>query len=281
MKWSLLLLAACFFWAGCDDEDHSFLPDETVVQAFNEKYPTATRVEWERKNNYSRAEFTYNNQHAQAWFDQSGQWYLTKTELDNLTRLPEAVQEAFRNSKYASWRTDDIDLLERKEMEPMYVIEVENGNQEYDLYYSETGILIKAVADTDNDDDYESSLPGVNLLTPAMQEFIETNYSGARIIDTEQEKGNIEVDIIHQNRSKEVVFSAQGEWLNTHYDVAPSEVEEVVRQTIATNYPGYTTDDCEKYELPGNSIYYLFELEKGNTEIYVRVDSKGNILSNV
>lgn len=60
-------------------------------------------------------------------------------------------KSAFESSEYAKWKIDDVDMLERLDMETVYVIEVESGKQEFDLYYSAEGILIKNVADTDND----------------------------------------------------------------------------------------------------------------------------------
>ena len=46
-------------------------------------------------------------------------------------------------------------------------------------------------------------------------EFIQKNYPNARIIEIEQEKGMIEVDIIHENQSKEVLFNTSYEWIST------------------------------------------------------------------
>ena len=43
--------------------------------------------------------------------------------------------------KYADWRVDDVDKLTREGMETLYVIEVEKGESELDLFYLSTGIL--------------------------------------------------------------------------------------------------------------------------------------------
>ena len=40
---------------------------------------------------------------------------------------------------------DDVDKLERTGVETIFVIEVENQNQEIDLYYSADGTLIKSI----------------------------------------------------------------------------------------------------------------------------------------
>lgn len=276
MKRYLLCLVAGFFLASCDD-DNGGGPNEAVTQAFHTKYPSATQVKWERQNNYQKADFMDNQLSNTAWFAENGQWYMTETELNDLTRLPEAVQTAFRSSEYAGWTTDDIDQVDRLDAETIYVIEVKKSGQEYKLYYAQDGVLLQAVPDDDNDD-YESWLPQPDLLTKAMQEFITSRYPEARIIETEMEYGKVEADIIHENRKKEVVFNAgDGQWINTHYDVRQSEVEkEVMALLNSSEYATFAIDDIEKYETPQGD-YYLFELEKGNQEIDLKISQDGHV----
>lgn len=61
------------------------------------------------------------------------------------------VKSVFESSEYVKWKVDDVDMLECLDMEKVYVIEVEFGKQEFDLYYLEEGILVKSVVDMDND----------------------------------------------------------------------------------------------------------------------------------
>lgn len=271
LLWSIVGL---FLMAGCQDDDHSFQPDEAIIKAFNEKYPNATQVEWEAKHSYITAEFSENGQAHEAWFGANGQWQMTVTELRSKDELPGKVITALSNSEYKDWQIDDMDRLERVNSETVYVVEVKKGNAEYDLYYTEDGILIKSVADIDDDD--EHYLPGQNDF-PKIREFITKQYPNARIVEIEKESPYIEADIIHQNRKKEVTFDLEQEWLHTHYDVPQTEVEEVVLQTLQNSYKGYNIDDIEKYETPTVS-YYLFELEKDNQEIEVKINQNGDKL---
>lgn len=267
---------ALFGLCSCDDDD-SVTPDPQARQAFEQKYPNATQMEWEKKNNYLVADFVDNQLDGEAWFDAAGQWYMTKTELVHLGQLPEAVQRAFKSSEYASWRVDDIDRLERNGNETVYVIEVENARQEYELYYSADGILIKVQADLDYDD-YEHFLPETSAASEQIRQFIQKKYPASRIIEIENEYNGIEVDIIHENRSKEVVFDNAGKWLNTHYDVYPGEVEPAVMATVTSQYPApWYIDDIERYETP-NQTYYLFELENGYMEREIKIDQTGQLL---
>ena len=94
---------------------------------------------------------------------------------------------------------------------------------------------------------------------------------------TEKKHSQTEVDIIHEKKSKEVVFDTQNQWINTHYDVLKNEVENNVLQALnQSEYANYTIDDIEKYET-ANGYYYLFELEKGEMEIELQIDTKGQI----
>ncbi len=280
MKLKFLLLAVILgslsLFACSDDDDYT--PDQTVKDAFEAKYPTATRVSWEKKGDYRVAEFWLDNQETHAWFDDSGEWYMSKTELKTINALPEKVREGFRKSEYANWEVDDVDYVERPGSEPVYIIQVEQGKQEIDLYYTQEGILIKAVAD----DDSEPEDHLTNTLPASVKDFITTNYPGARIIEYEIERGNLEVDIIDENKGKEVVFnkSENYKWIHTKYDVIRSEVPQKVMDALAASqYKDYRIDDIDCYETktPKTPSYYRFELESGNTEVKINIDTDGNI----
>lgn len=279
MKLKFLLLAVILgslsLFACSDDDDYT--PDQTVKDAFEAKYPTATRVSWEKKGNYRVAEFWLNNQETHAWFDNSGEWYMSKTELKTINALPAKVQEEFRKSEYADWKVDDVDYVERPGSEPVYIIEVEQGKQEIDLYYSQEGILIKTVVD----DDSEPEDHLTNTLPASVKDFITTNYPGARIIEYEIERGNLEVDIIDENKGKEVLFNSKNEWISTKYEVFRTEVPQKVMDALAASqYKDYRIDDIDCYETktPKTPSYYRFELESGNTEVKINIDTDGNII---
>ena len=66
--------------------------------------------------------------------------------------VPEAVQTAFGSGEYANWVQDDYYFL-LYPLQPMQdVIEVKQGNQKYQLFYSEDGGLMNTVNVTGKDD---------------------------------------------------------------------------------------------------------------------------------
>lgn len=277
-KYLLALAAGLFLFTACDnDDDHSNRPNGAVTKAFEAKFPNASRIEWEYKKDYSVAEFHNDGFETDAWFDQSGKWYMTKIEYRTIENIPnETVRNAFKNSEYKTWRVEDVDYLNRLDAEGIYIIEVEQGKVETDLYYSEEGILIKAIPD-DGDDYYENYLPGVNPDMQAIIEIVQQKYPNAKIIETDIEDGFIEVEIIDNGRGKEVIFDNKRNWVNTHYDVRKNEVEQIVLNTINKEYADYQIDDIEKYETPTVN-YYLFELEVGEKETNVKIGLDGIII---
>lgn len=298
LKIYTLLLALSGAWClqSCDNNDDESVNVPVELQnAFSTMYPNIANVKWEAKAGYYVADFR-NGYDASAWFTQDGKWQMTETDIP-YSALPQEVKNAFEGSEYTTasgWRIDDVDKLERVNLETVYVIEVENKNQEVDLYYSEGGVLIKSIVDADDDDD-DHYLPEQNgQLTEAMRNFIDTQYPGARLVEVDieddgQYRGYTEVDIIHldndlkRNVSKEILFDKSGTWVRTSWDVRRSDLPAVVLTAIdtqiTTNYPGYRFDDAECIE-NANGKYYRIELEKNNSQdVYLNLNVDGSIHS--
>lgn len=108
-------------------------------------YPDARHVEWEMERGYYVAEFRENGLEKEAWFNRDYVWVLTKTEYER--NIPDVVRRAVDNSDYKEWRIDDIDFIEMSGKDPFYILEVERGETEIDLYISVTGEICKEVTE--------------------------------------------------------------------------------------------------------------------------------------
>lgn len=274
----LLVLGAAWSLYSCDNNDDESITVPVELQnAFSSKYPNAANVKWESKSGYYIADF-YDGYEASAWFTQDGKWKMTETDIP-YDALPQAVKTSFETSEYKSWKIDDVDKLEREGFETVYVIEVENQNQEMDLYYSVNGELIKSVVDTDNDKD--EYLPV--QLTDVMKNVINERYPNAKIMEVDVENdrndwdyGYTEVDIIHNGISKDVLFDSKGNWYSTSWEVRKNELPETVNNTIDSQYGGYLFDDAEYIEKADGTIYYRIEFEE--SDLTVKIDSNGNVI---
>ncbi|MBQ8867419.1 MAG: PepSY-like domain-containing protein [Bacteroidaceae bacterium] len=146
---SLVLMSSC---EKDDDIRWSDVP-QAVVSAFEAKFPDAGRTEWEKKRGYYVVELWYQQVETQAWFEKDGTWRMTETDLGRtVANLPEAVQQALADSKYASWGVDDLDKYERP-TDTFYLVEVEtNGQRDRDLFFSPDGTLLSDEMDRDGNE---------------------------------------------------------------------------------------------------------------------------------
>lgn len=150
----MMFFAALSFCACNDDDDHdSIKVPEALSQALTAKYPSASRVEWKQKGAYYVAECYVDGHENDIWFNKQAEWQMTEMDIrwDN---LPGTVQTTFSSSEYANWKVEDIDLLESPARPVEFVIEVEKGNTEYQLFFSEEGNLMQTRDVTNKDDSH-------------------------------------------------------------------------------------------------------------------------------
>ncbi|MDE6854036.1 MAG: PepSY-like domain-containing protein [Muribaculaceae bacterium] len=137
-----------------DEPAPSYIP-ETVRDAFQQKFPDATNVDWDTKSSYYIAEFKHiDGAETEVWYTSEADWAMTVTDYGkDLFLLPANINEAFAKSPYGfGWTIDDIDLYERAS-DSFYIFEVErSGQPDTNVYFDSDGTYLKAVesdADTD------------------------------------------------------------------------------------------------------------------------------------
>lgn len=270
----MALLACCTLsFTSCDDDDNRFAPESVITKAFDTKYPDAKRVSWENKGGYAKAEFILGSYEADAWFDEMGNWLMTETDIP-ASDLPKIVIEGLKLTEYANWRIDDVDKVERFEAGCLFIVELEKGDIEVDLHFSENGILLKVDLDGKGDHEY---LP--ELIPNTVKEIVQKLYSGSTIFEIEREGSVIEVDIVHGNIHKEVVLDLSNKWLYTKWEIRMSEVPELVARALKGSiYGSFKIDDIHMIE-NGDGVSYEFELEDGDRDVTVIFDVEGMIIS--
>ncbi len=277
MKTKVLIMAALvcnsFVSMSCSDDDNNFVPENVVTRAFDTKYPDARQVSWENEAGYVKAEFYTGSYEAEAWFDPQGIWLLTETDLP-YNALPQAVRSAFEAGPYASWKVDDVDKLERPDTGTIYVLDVESGERDADLHYSENGILVKEVTDGNGNDEH---LP--NATPDTIKELITEMYPGATILEIDTEARGTEVDILHENIHKEVWLDSQDNWLYTEWEIRSSQAPDVVMNAFrASAYASYRIDDIHVIQ-KAEGLFYEFELEQGDRDVTILFSEAGSLVS--
>ena len=95
-----------------------------------------------------------------------------------------------------------------------------------------------------------------------------------RIIEIDQEKGLLKIEIIDGRIKKDVVFNHQNVWVVTTWEVRQNEVPANVMNVLKTSaYANYRIDDIDYEERADGTNVYIFEMEQGNKEVYITINA--------
>lgn len=125
-----------------------YVPSDAIKSTFKSMYPKAKFVDWEFEAGYVNAEFSDDGKRKDAWFDTDANYLMTETDIKT-SKVPAAIKATLSKGEYAKWRIDDVDYLEFATAAPMYVLDIENGDQDVDLYFSPDGELLEVRKDDD------------------------------------------------------------------------------------------------------------------------------------
>lgn len=290
-----VLCCSTFAFTACNDQTSgggTALVPQNIQEQFSQKFPDARSVQWTSQNGYSVASFysasdSLQNK-CQAWFSlYDGCWDMTEYEIP-YTLLSDSVRLAFEETEYAAspWQTDrEVDVLERDGIETLYIISVENPqtNVEMDLYYSADGILLKEMMDDagkgHHAEDFLPETPAVSI-----DQWIDTNFPGARIIDVETENGGTEVELLSGGTVYEVLFSKEQNWMYTKQELRRSMYQSMPPRVISAlrTLPEFTdwgvVDDVEYYQTSTSGNFYSIDLESRFEESNVYISEDGEFI---
>lgn len=260
---SVALMCGMFMLASCNNEEN-FGPEginNEIYKAFEKEFPGAENVQWNSDGTYAIASFNWSGSRAgssaanTAWFELNSHKFVMDEYDIPYSQLDQRIRDAFESSKYADWKRDeDVDVIRKVENGSsvlyIYVIEVEQGELEYDLYYSEDGILLKEVPNSFGNNEFTDLLPSKPAEAGSVTALVQEMYPGARIVDLDNDGGGVEVEFIYDNLKHEALFSTNNEWINTKidYNADLSVLPEIARTLINNNHGTTLRElDIEKY----------------------------------
>ena len=115
-----------------------------VTEAFKEKYPNASQVEWKDKLTNFVAVFLEGGTVYEARFNKKGEWKDTEHAIDT-DELPEEVNEGYNKSKYAdAWKIEAAYKIVLPNDKVHYrVLARKSDLQKKNILFSSEGRLLK------------------------------------------------------------------------------------------------------------------------------------------
>ena len=153
------------------------------------------------------------------------------------------------------------------------------------------GKLIKTVKKPHNGSAGQYANPVIPAgVMNTIKAYIASNYPNATILEYEIEDGYIEVDILDGTVHRVLIFTLQGEWVNSHVDDGdddydydddayenniPANIKALIISYVNQNYPGAVIHSIER----NSNGTYDVEIYYNNREYDLLFDAQGNFIS--
>ena len=144
MKSKLMLLGLALFTGFSVIQAQVVTIPESSKKSFNEKYPTATKVDWSNNVTSYVARFNVGDVGYTAHYHLDGTWDYTERSLQK-SQLPAPVLEAYSKSRIADWEYVSSGYVENNKNEKCYRIEARKGVERKYIFYDKNGKEVKAV----------------------------------------------------------------------------------------------------------------------------------------
>ncbi len=113
-----------------------------VTTAFNQKFPNATNVKWDKENAHNyEASFVWKGVNYAANFSDTGEWLETETPT-TFNQLPEKVQTAF-NTSHKGVTPKAVSKIETSKQGTIYEVEIKQGAKTVEVFYKADGTETK------------------------------------------------------------------------------------------------------------------------------------------
>ena len=113
-----------------------------VTTAFNQKFPNATKVKWDKENAHEyEASFEWKGEKLSANFSDTGEWLETESPI-TFIQLPEKVKTAFNVADKGAI-VKAVAKIETSKGTTKFEVEFKQGVKTVELFYTTDGTEIK------------------------------------------------------------------------------------------------------------------------------------------
>lgn len=126
--------------SSCAQDVSQALVPSVVLNAFQQKFPQASDVEWEKKGELYEVEFDLQYKDHKALLDSTGKIIKHKQEIKP-SELPISVQTTLQKG-FSKYKIDDVKRIETEGI-VIYKVEVENAKEEKKVYLDANGKIIE------------------------------------------------------------------------------------------------------------------------------------------
>ena len=117
-------------------------PPAAVQKAFEQKFPNATNVKWDKENAHEyEASFEWNGDKLSANFSDTGEWLETESTT-TFNALPENVQTAF-NASHKGATVKAVAKIETSKGNTKFEVEIKQGVKTIEFFYNSDGTETK------------------------------------------------------------------------------------------------------------------------------------------
>ncbi len=146
----IVLVVAAVSTVACGQKKESETAPKVVETAFQQKFPTAQKVKWEKENDTEwEAEFKLDGKEYSANFSSDGTWKETEHEIAK-SDIPAAVQNTL-NTEFPVYKIEESEISETADG-TVYEFELEKGKSEMEVTIDASGKVLKKEVEEEHEE---------------------------------------------------------------------------------------------------------------------------------
>lgn len=258
------------------DNDYENILPQTPAAGIDawlkQNYPEARIIDIDKEDGRTEVEIIDNRLVREILFTASGEWLLTKTELQ-ASNVPALVMDALKaTEQFAKYpKIDDIDEYITKANGTYYKFELESNYGSTDVYITADGNVIDKPALPEN-------TPSITV-DKVLQDAVEKLYPGAVIVGKEYDDGYLCLEVRHEGYEKEIRFNGKMEWAGSCWDMNWNAVPEIIKNAVNNEFANAKVEnEIEYHHLPTNSFYEV-EIKEDSREWVLHISESGKIIN--